>query len=347
MAEQKIKGAANAVGYWGRDAATHIAALQTSERVLALNRDKVFAMGLPFRLWNRLVTPTQPHEVQCSCWKDTTQQSDAPCLSCYGLRYQPGYYRFGYHTIFSSSIHNDLVLTNVELNKTITPFRLQLATGQISGTILTPSYTITDTNLGAWEVHLDAFPRAAGNTVVGEFTIDNGGTWNPLVNLGTANLNPTSGGTIQFRVMMTRSSISSVSPLFEIIRARFPVVPSPRTRNPDPAAPGDILVLKTWDQERFRREMAGVQTEVEGDRFWTLPLTFFDSRINRETFAAILGPDHFLEEAKGPETGVRYVSTKHSYSRQFKMFTRQEFNLRRVIGQAGQKTLGETIMRVW
>lgn len=347
MAGQKIRGAPNAVGYWGRDAATHIAALQTSERVLALNRDKVFAMGLPFHLWTRLITPTLPHEVQCSCWKDTTQQSDAPCLSCYGLRYQPGYYRFGYHTIFSSSTHNDLVLTNIELNKTITPFRLQLAAGATTGTILMPSYTVTNTNLGQWEARLDAFPRAGGNTVVGEFTVDGGVSWQPLSSLGLYGYNPTLGGAIQFRVTMTRPTSATVSPLFEILRARFPIVPSPRTRNPDPAVPGDILILKTWDQEKFRREMAGQQTETDGERFWTLPLTFFDPSINRETFAAVLGPDHFLEEAKGPEAGVRYVSTKHSYSRTFKMFTRQEFNLRRVVGQAGQKTLGEGIMRVW
>lgn len=341
MPKQKIKGAPNAVGYWGRDMATHVAALQTGERVLALNRDKVFGMGLPFRAWLRVQAPMD-RSVQCSCWNETAQQSDVPCLSCYGHRLQPGFVRFGYQTIFYSSIHNDLQLTNLQLNKVVTPFRLELTPGATTGSLVTPIYTILDINYGSWEVHLDAFNRdQTSSTITLEFTT-NGVDWvegTPVV--------PALNSTIQFRVTLARASTAIKSPLFEILRARFPVIPSPRERQPLPAGPGDILLLKTWDVERFKREQSGAQTETEGERYWTVPLNFFDERIDRESKDAVLGQDHFIEEKTGPEAGVRYVATKHAFSRNYKLFTRQDFNLRRVIGDTNNKQSGEAIMRVW
>lgn len=343
MPKLKIPGKHHAVGYWGRDMATHVAALQTGERVLALNRDKVFGMGLPFRVWLRVLAASSiDRGVQCSCWNETAQQSDVPCLSCYGHRFQPGYVRFGHRTIFYSSIHNDLIVNNLQLNKVVTPFRLELVPGATTGTLVTPTYTIVDTSYGSWQVHLDAYVRDTDHSSAQlEFT-PNGIDWIAGV--------PTSAivnSTVQFRVTLARASASVKSPLFEILRARFPIIPSPRAREPLPADPGDILLLKTWDVERFKREQSGAQTETEGERYWTLPLNFFDERIDRESQDAVLGSDHFIEEKSGPEAGTRYVATKHAFSRNYKLFTRQDFNLRRVIGDANNKQSGEAIMRVW
>lgn len=348
MPKAKIKGAGLATGYWGRDPATHIAALQTAERVLALNRDKIFAMGLPFRVWTRVLTPSDPRMIECSCFADTTQQSDAPCLSCYGNRYQPGYLRFGHQTIFSSSIDPTLTLNNLELNKIVAPFRLQLVEGALTGTLTTPTFRLAVQNLGQWEAKVDAFIRdQQNNTITSEFSLDQGVTWLPLNTIGQAGRNPGMGEFITFRVTLTRTSADVKSPLFEILRARYPIVPSPRTRNPLPANPGDILLLKTWDMERFAREANGTQTNTEGERYWTLPLSFFDEVIDRDTPEAVLGRDHFVEQVSGPEAGARYIATKHQFSHNFKIFTRQDFNLRRIIGDPNDRKSGENLMRVW
>jgi len=347
------------VGYWGRDPSTHVEALQTAERVLALNYDKVRAMGLPFRLWTRVNDTFGNTRIkQCSCWNDTAKQSDAPCYSCYGNRYIPGFLKFNYITTFYSSIDTDLTLTNVVPEKTVTPFRLTLAPNAVQGTIITPPFLVPRVVLGQWESHLDAYSRDPLNIITSEWTVDGGVTWQPTSLLGSSpQYNPRAGATMQFKITLYRPTLQTKPPLFEIFRARFPYVPAFRIRaaptpgtpfyHNDDCLPGEILILRTWEQERFRREPSGVRTETEGYRYWTIPLNYFNHEIDRETPKAALGRDHFLEEARGPETGARYIATKHDYSRTFKIFTRQDFNLRRIIGDHNDRLTGEALMRVW
>jgi hypothetical protein len=360
MAQPKLKVAKAwmAPGYWGRDPTTHIQALQTAERVLALNYDKVRAMGLPFRLWTRITDPVGDRVKQCSCWNDTAKQSDVPCYSCYGNRFMPGFLKFNYITTFYSSIDTDLTLTNIVPERTITPFRLTLAPNATVGHIVTPPYTVPRTVYGPWETRTDAYPRDPSNLITTEWSTDGGFNWQPIQLLGSSpQYNPRAGTDIMFRVTLYRPTLQQKAPLFEIVRARFPYVPpfrvmtAPTPGTPfyhqDDCWPGEILILKTWDQERFRREQSGNRTETEGQRYWTIPLNYFNQEIERETPKAALGKDHFLEESRGPEAGARYVATKHDYSRTFKIFTRQDFNLRRIIGDPNDRLSGEALMRVW
>jgi hypothetical protein len=358
FAKPKVGKSNLAVGFWGRDPATHIQALQTAERVLALNYDKVRAMGLPFRLWTRIADATGPRVKQCSCWNDTAKQSDTPCYSCYGNRFIPGFMKFNYITTFYSSIDTDLTLTNVVPERTVTPFRLTLAANATQGTIITPVYTVPRTVFGSWETRTDAYPRDPANIITTEWSVDGGFNWQPASLLGSSpQYNPRAGTNIMFKITLYRPTLQHKAPLFEIMRARFPYVPpfrvlaAPTPGTPfyhqDDCWPGEILILKTWDQERFRREQSGNRTETEGQRYWTIPLNYFNQEIERETPKAALGKDHFLEEPRGPEAGARYIATKHDYSRTFKIFTRQDFNLRRVIGDTNDRLSGEALMRVW
>jgi hypothetical protein len=342
MAQQKIKGAPLATGYWGRNPSSHIAAVEIPQKVLALHRDKILAMGLPFNLWQRLQTASEVRSVQCTCWRDTTQQGDVQCLQCHGMRWQPGFLRFGYRTTFYSAAHTDLTFTSIAQITANTPYRLALTGTNLTGQIVTPTFTVPSTNYGTWSYHLDAPIRATGNTVVAEFTVNGGTTWQDITNLPT--VNPQLGAVIQFRFTLTRVAAADKSPLFEIFRARYPAVPPIRSGDVNP---GEILLIKTWDVDKFMREQMGKSTQSQGEKYWTLPLNYFDTTLTPESMSTVLGPDHFLEEARGPEVGVRYVSTQHSYSRTFKMFTRQEFLMRRVVGEAGDPKLGESLMKVW
>lgn len=342
MAKNKVDTANLAVGYWGRNPATHIAALQQPQKVIALNLDKIMAMGLPYNVWARLNAASEPRSIQCTCWRDTTQQSDTQCTQCYGMRWQPGFLKFGFRTTFYSAAHQDLTLTNLVQITDKTPYRFQIAPGALSGNWVSPTYLVADINVGRWDFHLDAPLRFPTNTVLTEFSIDNGSSYQVIANLPT--VNPQFGGTIRFRVTLSRVAATDKSPLFEILRARFPVVPSFRKTD---ANPGEILLLKTWDTDKFLRESSGKSVESQGEKYWTMPLNYFDQRIAAESQDTVLNADHFLEEARGPETGVRYVSTQHAYSRTFKMFTRQEFMMRRLKGEAVDKTIGEALSRVW
>jgi hypothetical protein len=354
----KVGKAWMATGWWGRDPATHVQSLQTAERVLALNYDKVRAMGQPFRLWTRITGLDIDRVKRCSCWNDTAKQSDSPCYSCYGNGFMPGYVKFNYVTTFYSSIDTDLTLTNIVQERTVTPFRLTLAPGTNVGYIITPPYKIGRTVYGSWEARCDAYPRDPDNLITTEWSTDGGADWKAIQLLGSSpQYNPKIGATLQFRITLYRPNATKKAPLFEIFRARYPYVPpfrvmtAPTPGTPfyhqDDCWPGEILILKTWDQERFRYEKSGNRTDTEGQRYWTLPLSYFNPEIERETPSATLGKDHFLEEPRGPEAGARYVATKHDYSRTFKIFTRQDFNLRRLTGDVNDRLSGEATMRVW
>jgi hypothetical protein len=357
MSKLKVGNAWMAPGYWGNDPASHIASLHTAERVLALNYDKMRAMGLPFKVWRRVderLALTVPRTLQCSCYKDTSQQSDVPCLSCYGQKIIPGYVKWGYETVAYASIHTDLTLVNMELNRQVAPFRLQLTSAATTGTITTPLYTVVTPATAVTEYKVDGYPRDPLGTITTQFSF-NSGVYQPIANLATITL--AVGNTLQFQITITRPAITNKTPVFEILRFRFPIVQQFRVHNTagpldgfshqDTTLPGEILLLKTWDQERFAREVAGTNTSTEGQRYWTLPLSFFDERIDRESPDAVLGRDHFVEEARGPEAGVRYVATRHAFSRTFKIFTRMDFNLRRVIGDQNDRQGGEGLMKVW
>lgn len=198
-------------------------------------------------------------------------------------------------------------------------------------------------NVGTWEARLDAFTRDPDNMILSEFSIDNGITYSPMSQLGVVNKNPSIGQTIQFRITLIRPDLNHKSPMFEILRARYPYIPPLR----NDMSPGEILLLKTWDVERYVREKLGNHTENVGQHYWTLPLNFFDKTIDRESPMAVLSKDHFVEEARGPEAGTRYVAIKHEFSRTFKIFTKQEFDLRRIVGEPGDFQDGEALAKVW
>jgi hypothetical protein len=354
MSNLKIQNAHLAVGSWSKNGNTHFWALQMPQKVLALNRDKIQTAGLAFNLYMRLLAATEARSEQCSCWRESAQQSEPTCVQCYGMRWQPGYLKFGHRTTFYASTHTDLTVSNLVLNQDSTPYRLVLQNGHLSGTIITPIYRVPDSNFGNWTYKLDAYARSNTNTVVGEFSLDKGLTWRNISLLGTPGNNPTLSDFIQFKVTMTRASLSDKSPMFDCLRARFPKIPTfgtgfnrSQTGTRYDANPGEILILKTWDVLKYAREANGLEAQSQGEQYWTLPLNFFDETLTPDSSSTILTQDHFLEEARGPLVGTRYVSVQHSYSRTFGQFTHQAFSLRRLIGEANNSLLGESLSRVW
>jgi hypothetical protein len=159
--------------------------------------------------------------------------------------------------------------------------------------------------------------------------------------VGKLTHNPTT--TLMFRVTMTRTSIGIKTPMFEIVRARFGTYTDIAGRvTTEPV----IRVLPTWLNESEVREKYGDKLEARGNRFWTMPMAFFDSSLELNEPRSRISDDAFVEVRFGGENGYRYALVDFSYSDQFEKFTRQEFTCRKVTGQPGH-TSGEFFYRIF
>lgn len=353
-----------APGYWGRDIRCRIASDFTVDKVASQNYDKIIAMGLPYTLW-REANSMIADAIKCSCFKDTSKQPDIPCLQCYGTGFVPGYLKFGTQNFWSAADSlgaagtggfgqdaftavGTWTLSSTVLDKTNRPFRIMLAAGATSGTAISPNLLINPTALakkvGPWDAKADGFTRdGIGNsTIVVEASRDNGATWFALAAIDAQS--PTTQ--LRFRVTMTRTAVGVKTPMFEIARARFVTM-----RDIDYGLAGAvdepvIRVIPTWDQEAEIRQNAGNKMENTSKRFWTLPLTFFNLSLARETPAARVMDDCLVEVRYGGEIGFRYALVEFSYSDTFGTFTRQEFGMRRIAGNPG-KIPGEVYYRVF
>ncbi len=351
-----------APGYWGRDIRCRISSEFVVDKVISQNYDKLVAMGLPYALWREAATVISD-AVKCTCFKDTSKQPDIPCLQCYGTGYIPGYLKFGTQNYWADASNEGTagegtegpgqgafgetgtwVLSGTTLDKVNRPFRIMLAAGETTGTAISANITIDADDLalkvGDWETKADAFTRDGGanSTIVVEASKDNGVTWFDLEDMETES--PTTQ--IKFRVTLTRTSATIKTPMFEIVRARFPTMRDLVGVLDEPV----IRVIPTWDQEKEVRANTGTRIENTSKRFWTLPLTFFNSLLEQETPFARVMDDCLVEVRYGGEIGFRYALNDFSYSDTFGKFTRQEFGMRRVVGTPGSLS-GEVYYKVF
>lgn len=374
---QKVPGFSSAVGYWGRSAACTVALNQTAARIRALLQDQLLANGLPVVAWipvtdaggtgggalnggtgtgaapipgEVITTPVVP----CTCDKNTTANSDVKCISCFGTRLVPGYNKFLYETLFYSSAEVQsapFTLTGCELDFSKKPNRVRLSPGATTGTIVTTDKPFANPAGDAWELELAAYKKIAGDSVGLEFSTDGGVTYyaialtpGPLFGYRgalTGLVKPQGTGLLRFRITMTRTSASSAeSPSFEILRVRH-------VRSADwnalqlsvrkDMAPGQLLFLRTWDQEFVARDVSrGRPIEAMGDRSETAPLDFFDRSITRDTPRAAFddrgtGPHPLFEYTTGVRATQRYaIYAVNLDSTIQNVLTHQSFSERRI-----------------
>jgi hypothetical protein len=330
-----------APGYWGGDPKTRIDAELIPDKVLSLNLDKILAMGLPYALW-REASFMLDNLPTCSCVKDTAKQPDVPCQSCYGTGFIPGYIKFGTRNYWVSSIDAGWTLTDMILDKNNRPFRFMMAPTALTAVAISPNITISITDkVLPWESKAESFTRDGGvnSTIVVEASKDNGTTWFPLTMLEAQA--PTTQ--IRFRVTMTRTAVSVKTPMFEIVRVRFGTFTDITGRiTTEPV----IRAIPTWLNEAEYRENYGDKMEAKGNKFWTVPIAFFDPSLALEDPKSRVSDDAFVEVRYGGEIGFRYALVDFSYSDTFGIFTRQEFGLRKTTGTPG-KLPGEFFYKVF
>ena len=324
------------VGYWGRSVRQRVKAEMTLEKTRTLLQDQLLGGGLRVWLWqnvwdSHLAAPTLTGVLKCSCVKESNQHADRRCKSCYGIDYQPGYAKFGFETLWFSSISPGLTLSNLQLNTVLKPNRLELTQAATYGSVETPDipYIRTVTNL-PWESNVDyVVKNAAQSQLQVSFSTDSGATWAPLSAL--PGFNPGTGK-IRFRVVLTRTAINVPSPLFEILRVRYPRVPVVGRMGPW------LLILKTISPDKLIQDPRGIVIDSNSNNFWTAPLSFFDCGIPDQGAVGgtvdsrnLIADQAFIEFMDGVRQGPvdqRWSLVNNTYSEPFAYLTRQYFSAR-------------------
>lgn len=336
-----------APGMWSNPF-SRIEAEDIPSRVRVHNEDQLIARGKWVGLWVP-VGATDSGVVACTCTKNTTENADRACLTCYGTKFAPGYRKFKHQTLFACSAQaNTFTLTGVEVSTTKKVHLLALGAGETTGVIETPDYAYTNPLNLAWNVRIDAFLRAAGQTLVFEWSDDAGATWTPTGL--TAPTAPAFGytgaiaanlligtGNVRFRMTMTRTSAGDLSPTFEIVRVRRTMSENDNRLikcSRRDFQSGDVLILRTWVMEQDSLDPSrGRLVDHNSDRAWTSPLDWFDTSLGPEVavdrIEDQLGPHPFYQYSTGVQAQTRYVINQVSYNENFGRLTRQVWDDRR------------------
>jgi len=347
-----------APGYWASPW-RFINAEQVPAKVRVMLQDKLIARGR----WVDLYTPvgaSTPGAVVCTCVKDTTQSADMSCRTCFGTKYAPGFVKFLHQTQFWCSAEAaTFTLTNTDVLSSKKANVIELSAGQTTGTIVTQDKSYANTVEATWELKMEAYKRAAGETFTLELSTNHGTSWatvaltelTPPGSGWTASI-PSSllpdTGVVRFRITMTRVAAGDLPPVFEILRMRRVLTEHENRqtiiRRPD-HNPGSILVLRPWTVEQNSLEPGrGTLIEHTGDRTWTMPLDFFDTSLVHDTPACrvveAMGPHPFYSYVSGVQQGTRYPVLRVSYNEQLGTFTHQFFDDRRAQD-------GESYQAIW
>ena len=317
-----------AVGYWGRDIFRRVLAEQEQAKQRALLADQVFAGGIRTELWKGLVSGTQ-----CACHKLTNQASDRKCMACHGTGYVPGYQKFGYNTLYMSAVDTGNVLTNVRVTTEFKSSKIELSPAALTGTIVSPDKPFTrSVATSVWAAQATTYVRIAGHSsVTVEFSTNSGTTWANVSTLSTAN--PTSGN-IRFRATLTRDSVSILSPLFEIVRARYETIPYSHEQADGSYRGGPwILLMRSIPvARRTKNEHADLPMQ-DNLTAWTSGMSMFDPSITIGSTDELIRTDEnmpfFFRIMDGVNAARRYVATTVAPSDPFStIIVQQTFALR-------------------
>lgn len=328
-------------GYWGNDPSCRFQSQQVPEHILVLLIDKLLVSGRPVTLYENVDEDT-PGSFPCTCDKDTTSRADYKCLSCYGHRFVPGYLKFQHETLFYSTAKTEVALytlTGTERDLSLKPNRIRLSASSLSGTIETNDKPYSNLDGADWEFEAAVFRKTATDVIDVEFSTDAGATWTDITLINGAE-KPVGAGSIRMRTTLTRSSLTTESPSYEIVRLRHVDASDQTDQMKGKVDPGKILLLRTQVQEgAVRSATVGRQTDFQADQAWTVPLDIFSKSITHDTPPAKLddrgpGPHPFYETCFGIDTGQRFAVTQISWDEQLTTFTQQFWADRRT--QSGE-----------
>jgi len=339
-----------AVGYWGRSVYREIQAAQKLERERALLEDQILAQSFRASFWqgagnDELIVDLSNNNavqgdytgqlnvtehVKCGCYKKSNISADRKCNACYGVGVVPGYYKFGYHTLFMSTVDADVTLTNLRPTQ-FKSSKVELTEGATTGTLESGDKSFDRTAFGsAWEQQSLYYLREeAESSVSVEYSTDSGGSWSDISTLPT--MNPVGSGTIRFRATLSRDDANVLSPLFDIVRARYSRIPVEGQKADGGYQKGPwLLIMRGPPKTGFHKQDYGSISVEDGLTLWTAGLSLFDPSIETGSRQElILGPDAMFEILDGARVGSRYLTTNWQSSDPFgEIVVSQNFQIR-------------------
>lgn len=300
-----------ATGYWGRSVYLQLAAEQQYGKQRALLFDKLLSNGLRTELWIGVETGNR-----CACYNEAHKAADRKCGSCHGIGLVPGYTKFGHDTVWMSATDADVTLTGLEITTTFKSAKVQLTAGTLAGTIESGDKAVDRTATGsAWEYDVSSFIRIDGSSNIAvEYSIDSGSNWLAISGLATAN---PSSGVIRFKATLTRTTSSVLSPLFEIMRARYGTIDLEGSRissgdEPDTCisqyGPWIYVMNEKPRQNYLKSEHGDLPTYTM--KFWTMGLASFDSSLTVNSSEELL---------EGPSVAFRFLDGVLANERKYVM----------------------------
>jgi hypothetical protein len=328
-----------AVGFWGRDVHCRLLAEQEHAKQRALLEAQISAGGLRAALWQ-----SNDSGSKCACYKESNQQSDRKCKSCHGTGVLPGYLKFGYTTVWMSVVDTDITLTNVEITTDFKSAKAILVSTALTGTIESGDKPFTRSIVGStWAYDVASFVRIeSGSSVTVEYSLNSGVTWAAIATLPTVN---PAAGVIRFRATLTRSSTAVLSPLFEIVRARFERIAYSSLQSNGSYRWGPwILVLRSVPKNRYTKSEHGDIPSRTDMSFWTAGLSMFDPSIAFGSDEELIkkedeGPSDFIEILDGVGTGTRYVVIERQFSDPLGLFLVDQTFVSRMADPSGHYLL--------
>jgi hypothetical protein len=319
----------NAVGSWAREPLQRVIQDQTPQKETALLRDQLRIGGLRLELWTG-VTSSAEHP-KCACYKESFQQADRKCSSCHGTGFVPGYLKWGYETYWMSATDAGSTFTGTEVTSKIRSSKVQLQEGELTGTIESTDHSFTrSVSDSVWEYDAQTFIRdSANSSITVEYSLDSGVTWSDISNLVIAN---PSSGTIRFKATLTRDTVQTRSPLFEIVRARYSRIPLGTFINPYTTGPTEgpwILAINGYPDQQYTKSEHGDQPQGS-TTFWTSGMSMFDPLVTVGSDDELIhGPNILVQFMDGALAGKRYRPTSWKQADPFAFqVTSQDFQIR-------------------
>jgi hypothetical protein len=313
-----------AVGYWGTDVYRRVLAEEEQARQRALLTDEVRAGGIRSELWKPVTSGDR-----CNCYKESNQQADRKCYTCHGIGYVLGYRKFGYNTVWLSGSDSTATFTNIVSTIGFKSGSVQLDDDSVTGTIYSDSFTFSRTAIGSfWEYDLQTTVQEPDySSITVEYSLNAGKTWVDISNLPTAN---PSSGTIRFRVTIERDSTDVLSPLFEILRARYATISLANEVGSGVYRTGPwILAMRDIPFRQVKKQDWGDIPFNSNEHFWTVGLSEFDTSITHGSDDEALTGSCFISFMDGIVRNTRHVITSWQNSDPFAyILVSQTFTLR-------------------